>query len=391
MFGPASDDELVDTIAQMHGIANASLRILLAGIVEVDQRQLWRIDAAASVEAWLTMRHGVSYATARSWMRAGRGLVFCPSLAQAFADGHLSFDQLVAAIDLVAFGGADEAAIAAEAVGRSAAELERLAREARRVTREEALDRDGREYLKLRWDRTGMLRVNGRLSDANGKVVESALRRIADDDPRGDGMPRRPYEKRTAEALFALASARLATDADPDLATVVLHIDAHALTSGNDAIDLAKVQLGPVVAMATAHRLACDGRCQVVVDDLFGRTVDVAKTVHAVPRWMRRRVIDRDGGCRWPGCGRTALLHAHHLVFWSHGGSTEEANLVALCWFHHHAVHEGGWTVSGDPFDRLAFLSPLGMLLTVGPPGLRPDVADELGIRWVGDPPPVAA
>ena len=54
----------------------------------------------------------------------------------------------------------------------------------------------------------------------------------------------------------------------------------------------------------------------------------------------------RDGGCAFPGCLHTRFLHAHHIKHWLHGGETRLDNLVLLCSFHHHLVHEGGWTIS---------------------------------------------
>jgi hypothetical protein len=395
MFGRSTDDAVIEVLEQMHGVANASTRLLLAAIVEVDQRELWTADGAHSMAMWLEMRHGVASATARRWLRVARGLVFCPELAATFEAGHLSWDQLVAAVELVAFGGGDDAVVSRDAVGRSAAELDRLAREARRVSREETLERDRKRYVHLRWDLAGGgVRINGWLPDADGKVVERALLRGADEQPNEpDGVPIfRPIGERMADALTDMSSARVGADADPDRATVVVHVDAHALAGGNDAMDLAALELGPVVSMATVHRVACDGRCQVVVDDLLGRTVEVAKTKHAVPRWLRRRVLARDGSCRWPGCGRMALLHAHHIKWWTRdGGPTEEGNLCALCPFHHRLVHEGGWEIEGDPLGRLRFTSPLGKVIVAGPPGLRDDVRDELGLRWTADPPVPAA
>jgi hypothetical protein len=394
MFPHASDEEIVDLVGQMHGIGNASLRLLLAGVVELDQRESWRADGAHSMAMWLEMRHGVSSATARQWLRVARGLVFCPEIAATFEAGHLSWDQLVAAVELVAFGGGDDPFVARDAVGRSAAELDRLAREARRVRLDESESRHQRRYLRLRWDRAGMLHVHGRLSDAEGKLVEAALARLADQQPSDpDGVPVfRPLDERRADAFVHACSAQIGADADPDRATVVVHVDAHALLSGNDSVDLASLELGPLVSMAPAHRLICDGRCQVVVDDLFGRTVEIAKTKHAVPRWLRRRVLHRDGGCRWPGCGRTALLHAHHIRWWTRDrGPTEEGNLCALGPFHHRLVHEGGWEIEGDPLGRLRFTGPSGRVVESGPPGLRDDVRDGLGLRWAGDPPVPAA
>ena len=51
----------------------------------------------------------------------------------------------------------------------------------------------------------------------------------------------------------------------------------------------------------------------------------------------------RDGGCRFPGCTERRYVEAHHVVHWIDGGPTDLANLVLLCWRHHHALHEGGY------------------------------------------------
>ena len=395
MFEASDTDGLVEVIDQMHALSNAATSNLLQSLVVFDQRDGWMADGAYSTAMWLRMRHGLTDATAHRMVRVARGLVFCPTLAARFDAGMLSFEQLVACVDLVACGWGNEATVAADAVGRTAWELKRMAREAKKVSLAQATERQRQRYVRTRWDLDeGGMRIDGWLPDVEAKIVETALARGAEDQPADPDAPgeRRRLGERNADALVDLASARLGADADPDRATVVIHLDAHALTGANASLDLAKLELGPVISMATAHRLACDGRCQVVVDDVFGRTVDVAKPVHTPPRWLRRRVLDRDGGCRWPGCERAALLHVHHIKWWTRDrGLTEEANLCALCRFHHRVVHEGGWEIEGDPLGRLSFVSPSGRRLTGSPPPLRDDVRDELGLRWTGDPPDQAA
>ena len=71
--------------------------------------------------------------------------------------------------------------------------------------------------------------------------------------------------------------------------------------------------------------------------------------------------------CGFPGCSATSWLHAHHIVHWSNGGPTNLNNLVSLCSFHHHLVHEGGWQVEieagsamwTDPNGEPAGVTPL--------------------------------
>ena len=392
MFVGVADDEVVDTMSQLHGVSAASHRLFLAGVLEVDQRELWRADGAHSVEMWLDMRFGMAHSTAVQTVRVARGFVFTPDVAARYEADLLSWDQVVACVDLVAFGGLSDAEVALDAVGRSAAQLDRLAREARKVSRTESEERHKKRYVRMRWGRDGMLRGSFALADAEGKAFETAIRRGADDQPaNAEQVPVfRPIEERQADALSDLASARLSADTDPDRATVVVHVDAMDLEAEEAA--LAAIEHGPVVSMSTLHRLICDGRVQYLLNDETGETIRIAATKHAIPPWLVRKIRKRDGGCRWPGCGRQALLHIHHIkFFYRDRGRTEERNLVGLCPFHHRLVHEGGWTIVGDPFGRLTFTSPTGRVIVGGPPGLRDDVRDELGLRFTGDPPVPAA
>lgn len=56
--------------------------------------------------------------------------------------------------------------------------------------------------------------------------------------------------------------------------------------------------------------------------------------------------------CRFPGCTRHRRLHAHHVVFWQDGGSTDLGNLVLVCSRHHTLVHQRGFQLVLDPVTR---------------------------------------
>jgi hypothetical protein len=72
----------------------------------------------------------------------------------------------------------------------------------------------------------------------------------------------------------------------------------------------------------------------------------VGRSQRTVSARLRRALEVRDGHCAFPGCrARVARCHAHHVVPWEDGGATDLPNLALLCVAHHHAVHEGGWTM----------------------------------------------
>jgi hypothetical protein len=65
--------------------------------------------------------------------------------------------------------------------------------------------------------------------------------------------------------------------------------------------------------------------------------------------------------CRFPGCTRHRKLHAHHVIYWSHGGATDLDNLVLLCSRHHTLVHQLGFSLVLKPDRKLTVTTPEGV------------------------------
>jgi hypothetical protein len=63
---------------------------------------------------------------------------------------------------------------------------------------------------------------------------------------------------------------------------------------------------------------------------------------------QHRALALRDGGCTFPHCtAPPGWTQAHHYKQdWHLGGLTDIDDLALLCVFHHHHVHEGGWTLT---------------------------------------------
>jgi len=95
-------------------------------------------------------------------------------------------------------------------------------------------DSRGPDYRSLRFHGTSS-RLKGYfdLPHALGQLVHHAIDRIADaegiDEVTGEYQP--AYERR-ADALVTLAGISTAGDSDPDLATVVIHVELPSLLAG---------------------------------------------------------------------------------------------------------------------------------------------------------------
>jgi hypothetical protein len=297
-----------------------------------------------------------------------------PEVRRTFFEGRLSFDA-VRAVTRFATPDSDDV-VAAEAPQHTVATLRRIAARASKVTDEEARAELSQRYLRVRWDREGrVLHLNGVLPAADGAIVDRALERIAESrgpDPTNGIWP--PFEVQAADALVELAGARLGRVADPDRATVVVHVDAGALRGEPGRCEL---EAGVAVATSTVERLLCDGRVQWVAEAADGTPLGVGRTRRTVPPWLMRILRERYESCAFTGCTRRRLVQAHHVKEWSKGGRTDLENLIPLCFDHHKMVHEGGWNILHID-GRLRFQRPDGTLLATGPPALRDEVRDRM-------------
>ena len=110
------------------------------------------------------------------------------------------------------------------------------------------------------------------------------------------------------------------------------------------------METGEPLATETARRLVCDSRLSVLVQDRDGRAVGIGTTARTVTPALRRALSVRDGHCRFGDCTARRFLHGHHIVHWP--APTQMSNLALVCYHHHHSSHEGGWTLTGDPFGH---------------------------------------
>lgn len=100
------------------------------------------------------------------------------------------------------------------------------------------------------------------------------------------------------------------------------------------------------VTASTVRKIACDADIIPVVLGGEGRVLDIGRASRVFPPHIRKALTARDQGCAFPGCTIPASwCEAHHISYWSHGGSTGTENGALLCSHHHHVIHKDQWTI----------------------------------------------
>jgi hypothetical protein len=150
---------------------------------------------------------------------------------------------------------------------------------------------------------------------------------------------------------------------------VVVHAPLEALVDeSGEASELAgELEQDGYVSIETVQRIACDATIAVGVDDDVGHTMYEGRARRFPSDAQRREVMRRDRHCRFPGCTNVTFTNVHHIEPWKPGGRTDLDNLALACLHHHHLVHSGGWTMSGNANEELTFVAPGGRVMTSRP------------------------
>ena len=333
-----------EELCSIHAAMVAQQAKLIDKIAEAQAGGYWEADGAGNVADWLMATLKVDYRTASGWVELARRLQELPVLAHSFSEGRMPFESVAAAAKLAE--PETDAFIAAEAEALPAARLLQAVKHKEALAAQQA---NPAPRASLRWffDNEGWCQFRGWLPPDDGARVIAAIERGEAhlDGPNPETGAWDPAETKAAHALVALSDTALGTDDDPARATVVVHVDLESLITGEGSGELAP---GGVVTAQVVRKLACDGNIEAVLEDRRG-VVGIARSRRQIPHHLARHLKKRDGGCRFPGCGRTRHLHAHHIQHWVNGGATEITNLIMLCHRHHSLMHEGRWSITGNP------------------------------------------
>lgn len=167
----------------------------------------------------------------------------------------------------------------------------------------------------------------------------------------------RSYDQQRHDLFAALVrAAGAATNTDvPAPAPVVIRVDADQLEKPGGTGSISGIE--GRVPVSYLHQIACDGGIQLLAHRA-GKIVQLSSKGRFFTAGQRRAVAIRDGdSCAVPGCTVPfAALEAHHVKPHSHGGGTRVDNCVLLCWWHHHMIDAGIWSiemVGGKPRIRV--------------------------------------
>ena len=356
--------DLAKGIDALHRRACSIQRSLLALVGEVDRKRAWHGSGARDLAHWLQMRCGISNWKARRWIAAAHALESLPRTSEAFSTGDLGIDKVV---ELTRFATAEtEGDLIRWGKRVSCWAIRRKADLVVQQSIDEA--KEAEKARSLSWwyfEENRRFGLQAELPAADGAVVAKALERLAETLPTMPGEEGGAFaDARRADALAALCSSRLASDADPDRATVVVHAQLDGLISGEGGCE---IEGGPAIHPETARRLLCEARVQSVIEDGTRQPVGLGRLSREPSAWMMRQLRYRDVECRFPGCGSTRFTQAHHIRWWEDGGPTDLDNLLLVCTFHHKLVHEMGWSVKGAADGRATWFRPDGSPYPAGP------------------------
>jgi len=282
----------------------------------------------------------VPASTAKATVEVARALESRPALADAAAEGALSWEQLE---PLSRLATPDTDAEWAQRGPRCAPfDLQKLARRARRLTERDCRARtEARELRTWREPEFGMLAGRFRIPELDGILVERVLEHLAEQYRPAKGEAWDSLAHRKADALVELCTSY--ADVEPTGAfrhTIVTHV------RDDGSADCDGLEVSPETVTAAAP----GAKVKTRREDRHGLERTTTRARKALPADVERHVRERDPHCRVAGCGATRRLQAHHLRPRSHGGDDTIDNLALVCPAHHRLlVPHGPWHLIGDP------------------------------------------
>jgi hypothetical protein len=249
----------------------------------------------------------------------------------------------------------------------------------------------------------GMAELYGKVAASVAAVFDQRLSQLAS---QVCGSDPRTVDQRRADALAAVTqgAALVCGCGQPDCPTrsdsgptrgrrgaqVVINVIA-----GEDTVHGASDQPGylegyGVIDAEQVRRLAAAAASLRGVAGLATTSVEALRYQPSAA--LERAVRCRDLTCRFPGCGRKAVIcDLDHTIAFNHqdpasGGLTVLTNLKCLCRLHHRLKTFGGWRDTQLADGTVVWVSPTGTTYRTSPAGV--DLFPQLGSLACAPPAP---
>jgi hypothetical protein len=344
---------------------------------EADQAQASLRTAGTPLASWLGMGENLTRREAAGAVVRARMLAEHPQVGRAASEGAINTGQaqviskvlseLAPQLDIHQQAQAEQVMVGlasqldsrelAGAAGRVLAQIVPVAAEELLGQGLQRAAELARRRRSLRFFREGAsIRFDGSLPQLEGEafiaLVDAqgeARRRTAIEarDPLADATP----EQRRADALIALLDAARTSKPVPGAgaARVIVKLDYDSLKAA--AASAGIIGDGEPLSAGELRRACCDAGLVPVVLGSRSEVLDVGRESRLVSAGIRTALLQRDGGCVFPGCDvKPTLCEAHHITPWWAGGSTSLSNMALLC-HHHHGVVEPAKFATRDQWE----------------------------------------
>src|SRR4051794_38694776 len=325
-------------------------------------RGVGALDGAASTAAWLRAQARMREGDARAAIQAGEVSELLAETGAAWRAGEVS-SAAMRMIAAARVDGHDDTYAKCEPSFLDLARrhdlryLRRATAHFRRLALADGTEPSAHDGLHISRLYDGVTVIKGELSDLAAETVVTALHAYA--DPPEEQCPK-TTSKRYAEALVRICEVALAHTGTPERARAQVSIVVDWKTLMERQPGRLDGEFTGPIHPRDIERLLCDCDISRVVTGPDSLPVDVGRMRRNPTPAKRRALVERDGGCRWPGCDRPAgFCDAHHVRPWFPDGETSLTNLVLLCSHHHHVTHKPGWSITFDG-TTLAIDQPAG-------------------------------
>ena len=232
-YSPAHCRHLEQQITELAAHIRAATYRLLELIREYDDAGGWHGPGLNSCAHWLNWKCGINLGAAREKVRVAHALKELPKISARFRRGEISYSK-VRAMTRVATKDNEDYLLMIARHG-TAAHVERLVRNYKKVKRLEALERDNARHAlrELDWyfDDDDCLVMKGRFSPEQGMVIRKVLASIVEEDYREQPeiSAETPVAARRADALVRMAEGYSPKSTNGERYLVHVHTDMETL------------------------------------------------------------------------------------------------------------------------------------------------------------------